>query len=227
MKIKNFQIESEKVNHLSYLAGILRDGSLPRPYNNQYEIQVSQDNIPWLEKVKGMLSELFPEKEIKIVKYGRQTPRIKIYSKEIYEKLVDIFDYPGTQMKWEVPLFIRNGPINRKKWFIRGFFDAEGEVPLSRQNGKYKVWIRFHHSWDGKKCIVLEQLKTILEKDFKIICGNVTGPKKEKKYPSFDLMIYGKHIHEFFNQIGTFHPKHKKRLNTMLGRTHIAKSLAD
>ena len=169
MKIKNFQKDSNKISkNLSYLAGILRDGSLPKPYNNQYEIQVSQDNIEWLGRVKKMLQILFPEKKIEIVKYGKQTPRIKIYSKEIYYNLVNLFEYPETQNKWEIPTVIRNGSKEMKKWFITGFFDAEGEVPLSRQSGKYKIWIRFHHSWDGERCIVLEQLKGILEKDFNI-----------------------------------------------------------
>jgi hypothetical protein len=86
MKIKNFQKNSENSfsetnlsEKLAYLAGVLRDGSLPTPYNNQYEIQVSQDNIIWLEKVKEMLHKLFPEKKLKVIKYGKQTPRIKIY----------------------------------------------------------------------------------------------------------------------------------------------------
>jgi len=228
MKIKKFQKKSCKISkNLSYLAGILRDGSLPKPYNNQYEIQISQDDIEWLESVKYKLQNLFPEKKIQIVKYGKQTPRIKIYSKEIYQKLINLFEYPGSQCKWEIPLIIRNGSKETKKWFIKGFFDAEGEVPLSKQNRKYKVWIRFHHSWDGNKCLVLEQLKKILEIDFKIQCGSVSGPKKEKNFPSFDLAIYGDNIHKFFKQIGTFHPKHVKRLNVMLGRKHIVKSLAD
>ena len=220
MKIKNFHKNSSKISkNLSYVAGILRDGSLPKPYNNQYEIQVSQDNMEWLEKAKEILQKLFPKKKIKISKYGKQTPRIKIYSKEIYQNLVELFEYPGTQNKWEIPSFIRNGSKEIKKWFIKGFFDAEGEVPLSRQNSKYKVWIRFHHSWDGDKCTVLEQLKEMLEKEFNIQCGNVSGPKKEKRFPSFDLAIYGENVHKFFKQIGTFHPKHIERLNMMLERT--------
>jgi len=98
MKIKNFHKNSSKISKkLSYVAGILRDGSLPKPYNNQYEIQVSQDNMEWLEKAKEILQKLFPKKKIKISKYGKQTPRIKIYSKEIYQNLVELFEYPGTQ----------------------------------------------------------------------------------------------------------------------------------
>ena len=169
MKIKNFHKSSRRKisENLAYIAGALRDGSLPKPYNNQYEIQLSQKNLNWLEMVKNILQELFPEKNIRIVKYGKQTPRIKIYSKMIYKDLVELFEYPGTQ----------------------------------------------------NKCKVLEQIKDILEKDFDIKCGNVSGPKKEKKFPSFDLAIYGNNVNKFFEEIGTLHPRHKERLKLMFGDT--------
>ncbi|MBL7169470.1 MAG: hypothetical protein ISS48_00445 [Candidatus Aenigmarchaeota archaeon] len=219
--------ENELTKDLAYLAGILRDGSLPKPYNNQYEIQISQDNIEWLENVKVMLKRLFPEKDLKIVKYGNQTPRIKIYSKEIYHYLVKLFEYPGTQTKWKIPSFVINGSSDIKKRFIEGFFEAEGEVPLSKQNNKYKIWIRFHHSWDGDKCIVLEQMKMMLENNFGVKCGNITGPKKEKKFPSFDLAIYGNNVYEFFKEMKIFHPKHNKRLRIMMRKDTATQSLAD
>jgi len=49
------------------------------------------------------LEKLFPNKKIKIVKYGNQTPRIKIYSKEIYELFIKVFEFSGNQSLWEVP----------------------------------------------------------------------------------------------------------------------------
>lgn len=99
-----------------------------------------------------------------------------------------------------------------------GFFDAEGEVPLVRnQGGKYKIWIRFHHSWKGNICLVLLQMKQILEKDFGILCGNVTGPKKEKRLPSFDLAIYGRNVIKFRKEIGTSHPRRIERFKILFG----------
>lgn len=128
-----------------------------------------------------------------------------------------------TQNRWQIPSVILGGSKEVKKQFIRGFFDAEGEVPLSKnQSGRYKIWIRFHHSWDGNSCSVLEQLKKLLEKDFGIQCGKVTGPKKEKKIPSFDLAIYGQNVCKFVKKIGTAHPRHIKRLKVMLGEASAA-----
>lgn len=202
----------EMTRKLAYLAGALRDGSLPEPYNNLYEIQFSQKNRKWLRRIKNFLEELFPEKDIKIVQYGKQTPRIKIYSKRIYLELLDLLEFKGDQSLWRVPSCIRNGSKEIKRWHLKGFFDAEGEVPLSRnQSRKYKVWVRFHHSWKGRACLVLKDLKRILEEDFRIECGEVSGPKEETNAPSFDLAIYGENAKEFYERIGTLHPNHKRR----------------
>ena len=65
----------------------------------------------------------------------------------------------------------------------------------------------------------MEQLKNIIEKDFKIQCGNVTKPKNEKRLASFDLMIYGDNALKFMKEIGTSHNKHIKRFKIMIGRT--------
>ena len=108
-----------------------------------------------------------------------------------------------------------------------GFFDAEGEIPLTRQGSGYKIWLRFHHSWNGNNCLVLEQIKEILEKDFSIQSGRISGPKKEKNFPSFDLILYGDDVLKFMKEIGTSHPKHIRRLHVMIEGTHIARSLAN
>ena len=204
--------------NLAYIAGLLRDGSISKSRNNLYEIQISQKDRNFLNRVFRIMKRVFPEEKIKLVQYGKQTPRIKIYSKKIYFEIIELLEYPGVQSRWSVPSCIKDAQKEIKKYFIRGFFDAEGEVPLSlNQSGKFKVWVRFHHSWDGNKCIVLKEIKKILENDFGIQCGKISGPKKEKNIPSFDLMIYGEHAKKFMREIGVFHPKHKKRFRIQLG----------
>jgi len=202
----------EKATDLAYLAGILRDGSLPKPYNNLYEVQISQSNMEFLENVRKIFLNVFAGSKPRLYKYGNQTPRIKVYSKEIHGYLVNILEYPGTQVKWKIPSFVISGNKETKRRFLQGFFDAEGEIPLSRNSGgNYKIWARFHHSWDGANCVVLEQTKAILEEDFKIMCGKVSGPKIEKKFPSFDLAIYGSNVKEFISLVKPLNPKHVRR----------------
>lgn len=194
---------------LSYLIGSLRDGSLPEVYNNQYEIQFSQLNVEWLENViKPTIKDVFGF-ETEVEKYGNQTPRIKIYSKPVYFFIKKFFDCPERlQVTWEIPKIIRNSPLEIKKWFIRGFFDSEGEVNIKQKR------ITIHHSWDGTIPIVLEQLKNILENDFQIK-SKVSKPHKEKNFPSFDLRIRKEDIWLFYDKIGTCHSEKEKKFQEM------------
>lgn len=186
---------------LAYLIGSLRDGSLPEVYNNQYEIQFSQQNTEWLEHVIiPLIEDVFKIKTV-VKSYGDQTPRVKIYSKPIYIFIKEIFEHPERlQVTWEVPTLIRNSPAEIKKWFIRGFFDSEGEINIRQKR------LVIHHSWNGQNPIVLEQLQKILLNDFKIE-SKISKPHKEKNFPSFDLIISKQNVWLFYKKIGTSHPE--------------------
>ncbi len=193
---------------LSYLIGALRDGSLPKVYNNEYEVQFSQLNIEWLEAVVAPLIENVFGIRAEVESYNGQTPRIKIYSKPIYVFIKIFFEHPERlQVTWEVPSLIRNSPLEIKKWFIRGFFDSEGEINVRQKR------ITIHHSWNGKTPIVLEQLKEILERDFNVR-AKVSKPHKEKNFPSFDLRISKENVLLFYKKIGTSHPEKFKKFQT-------------
>jgi len=63
-----------------------------------------------------------------------------------------------------------------------------------------------HHSWNGQKPLVLEQLQEILLKEFGIQ-SKVSKPHKEKNFPSFDLTITKENVWLFYQKIGTSHPE--------------------
>lgn len=204
---------------LSYLIGALRDGSLPEVYNNQYEIQFSQQNTEWLEKVIVPTIEDVFRIKTKVESYGNQIPRIKIYSKPIYFFIKKFFEYPERlQVTWTVPKLIINSPSEIKKWFIRGFFDSEGEINIKQKR------IVIHHSWNGQTPTVLEQLKEILLKDFDIE-SKVSKPHKEKGFLSFDLRISKENVWLFYQKIGTSHPEKILKFSIM-EESLIAHSLA-
>jgi hypothetical protein len=186
---------------LSYLIGALRDGSLPEVYNNQYEVQFSQQNKEWLEKViVPTIKEVFGI-TTRVESYRNQTARVKIYSKPIYLFIKKFFEYPERlQVTWEVPKIIRSSPPEIKKWFIRGFFDSEGEINVRQKR------VVIHHSWNGRKPVVLEQLHEILSNEFGIR-SKVSKPHKEKNFPSFDLIITKENVWSFYQKIGTCHPE--------------------
>lgn len=186
---------------LSYLIGTLRDGSLPRVYNNEYEVQFSQLNTKWLETLIVPLVEKIFGVKTRIESYNRQTPRVKVYSKPIYTFIKNFFEHPESlQVTWEVPKLIQTSPLKIKGWFIRGFFDSEGEINLRQKR------ITIHHSWDGESPVVLEQLQKIFEEDFNIK-SKVSKPHKEKNFPSFDLRITKENVLWFYQKIGTSHPE--------------------
>ena len=185
---------------LAYLLGALRDGSLPAVYNNQYEVQFSQKNKEWLEKTIVPLIEKAFKIKAKVESYGNQTRRVKIYSKPIYFFIKKFFEYPERlQVTWEVPFLIRTSPLEIKRWFVRGFFDAEGEINVKQKR------IVIHHSWAGTFPVVLIQLQEMLE-EFGIE-SKVSGPHEEKNFPSFDLRIMRDNVRLFYEKIGTSHPE--------------------
>lgn len=186
---------------LAYLIGSLRDGSLPEVYNNQYEVQFSQKNTEWLEHVIIPIIEDAFKIKTGTKSYGEQTPRVRIYSKPIYIFIKRFFEHPKRlQVMWEVPTLIRNSPAEIKKWFIRGFFDAEGEINIKQKR------IVIHHSWNGQDPIVLKQLQKILLKNFGIN-SKISKPHKERKFPSFDLTMSKENVWSFYQKIGTSHPE--------------------
>lgn len=195
---------------LSYLIGSLRDGSLPEVYNNEYEIQFSQLNIDWLETVITPLIEKIFGIRVKVTSYGDQTPRIRIYSKPIYIFIKNFFEHPERlQVSWEIPNLIRSSPAEIKKWFIRGFFDSEGEINIRQKR------LTIHHSWNGEIPLVLKQLHEILYQDFNIK-SKISKPHKEKNFPSFDLRMDKENALLFYQNIGTSHPEKIKKFQIFM-----------
>jgi len=186
---------------LAYLLGALRDGSILTIYNNQYEVQFSQKNVKWLRNVIiPTIEEVFKIKT-KVQRYGEQTPRIKVYSKPIYIFIKKVFKYPEKlQVTWEVPSLVMHSPLEIKRWFIRGFFDSEGEINIKQKR------LVIHHSWNGENPVVLKQLQEILINDFGIE-SKISKPHKERNFPSFDLTIFKENILLFYQRIGTSHPQ--------------------
>jgi hypothetical protein len=203
-----------------YFAGAMRDGSLPKPYMGHYEITISQKYINWLNKIIiPIFIESFKIRKQKIrIKQDNNTPRIVIYSKEFYFKLKNFLDH--NLEDWKTPGFVLN-TTKLKKWYVCGFFDAEGEVPHVEEylSGKYstkpRLRIRFHQC--NHKNQIPNSLLDLISflKILDINCGNITGPKRNKNTFDFDLPITGTETKKFYEKIGTFHPMKDKRFKLL------------
>ena len=194
---------------LMYFLGAMRDGTLPKVYDNHYEISVAQKNIDWLtEIIKPILTDTLKIQEEKIrLKIDKNTPRLVIYSKKHYTMLSNLGLKSGV---YETPAIVLSQPL-LQKWYIRGFFDAEGEVPhvekfLDKTVKTFpRLRIRIHQAWSNKKhCPPLEDIKKILE-NTGIKCNNIWGPKLNKNTYDFDLPISGKEVLNFYDKIGSSH----------------------
>ena len=150
-------------SNLAYLLGSLRDGSICRFKSNQGKICSSvtfySKSREWLKILQIKILDVF-ERTTKIVQYGNKTPYLRIYSKELVNKLNGEFQCPlKTQIGWITPLPIKasNNPEIIKN-YIAGFWDAEGGANLKSQQ------IALYLSWNGNDCPPLEDLKAMLEK---------------------------------------------------------------
>jgi len=93
--------------NLGYILGALRDGSLPK-CGAKKEVTLAADmSLDWLRTVAQKASEDFsiPSSRFKTYaiwdrKSKQQCYRLKIYSKEVYEKLGKFYP-PGSQEKGE------------------------------------------------------------------------------------------------------------------------------
>lgn len=119
---------------LAYILGALRDGSLPRPSNNKFQVTFACDWYkPWItEIVVPKVQKVFnlPSTKIKIYekwshKSKRPFFRLMVYSKKLHQLLSRIYP-PGNQKNWTTPSIIKNGKLEEQIEYVRGFYDAEG-----------------------------------------------------------------------------------------------------
>ena len=207
---------------LFYLAGAMRDGTFPKPYQNHYEISVAQKSTEWLDIVQNIFEStlMVDERKIKRKIGSDGVNRLVIYSRELYYQLSDVLKHPTGRNLWDTPPFIKRY-LKLQKWYIQGFFDAEGEIAhvedylQQKTITKPKMRIILHQSWKDEVCPVLIDLKEMLKANG-IVCGNIWGPKKNKNTWDYDLPISGlENVIGFYRKIGTAHPEKEKRFRLL------------
>lgn len=114
---------------LAYFVGALRDGTISDS-GSKYEVSFAQKDERWLNFLNGLPVKLFrPTNKAKIVRHKNCSPRLFISSKPILEYLHKAFDVPiGDKKHWNTPKIILASPYAIQKYYISGFFDADGVV---------------------------------------------------------------------------------------------------
>lgn len=204
----------ELTKELAYILGALRDGSVLKYSDKEgkihHYITVYSKDVRWLKTVSKMLSKVF-KKTPYICIPNSGTPYTRIYSKPIAELIKNKFEHPLTsQIKWKTPRLVKKSKNpNMWKWYIAGFWDAEGSFDIRTKQ------IRFHLSWDGNECLPLVDIKDKLKK-----LGIKTGKvgkyeNRNGNYPRFVLRLCKKDNKKFLDivPIKNDSKKMKMRIN--------------
>lgn len=143
------------------------------------------------------------------------TKFIQVQNKELINKLKSmVSDFRSGSLI--MPSFVKTKAL--KKEFIRAFFDDEGSVGfrIFRKTGEIKRDI--HTNSKSRK--LLDEMKIVLEKDFKIKCnrlGKDTKKRQDRLFITWCLRITGReNLNKFKEEIGFTHPDKKRKFNLML-----------
>jgi hypothetical protein len=166
----------------AYLLGSLHDGT----YNVRRKThRFSQANIGWLQNLQRLFGEL--GHKAWIYKEGRNR---NVYVLETSAKFLSIQFDPSLLTSTE-----------EKVAFIRGFFDAEGGVPINNSS-------RFYIQLVQKNQVKIAWLHSTL-KDMNIRCGVIHIPSKRVDPNYFRFFISAQSYKDFIEQIGSWHPRKK------------------
>ncbi len=161
----------------AYLLGALHDG-----YSTQYTFRISQKYYSFVSDLAQMIKQMG---------YNAWTYREgnrQIFVVEFSKFILSGFEITSIQDKID---------------YVRGYFDAEGSVPL---NGS-RMYIYFCQ----KDQQDLQQVKTFLE-ELGIQCGKIHNPSKNVDPNYFRFFVLSKSLERFGKKVGSWHPEKSKFL---------------
>jgi hypothetical protein len=125
------------------------------------------------------------------IAYGRA----RVYSKEIYERLVNEWDFYSKS--WKLPEM----PKQKLKLWLRAFFDCEAWIEVEGRKNRRIGLDSINHSG-------IMHIRNALES-----MGIISRVKKNKNKNTYRLQIFGKrNIHRFEKEIGFLHPDKNRKL---------------
>lgn len=188
---------------LAYLVGAMRDGTLA--LYGKYEVTYSQSKLEWLRFLKRLITDVFsPSNQPRLA----QGNRVTLSNRPIFEFFHHIFEMPiGDKIHWGTPSIIKKLPFSIQKYYIRGFYDADGlsELGFCQANAK-----------------PLHGIKLMLEKNGIRCCDVRMRPsEKGKKHPMYTMLISrknGNHLN-FVKVIGCSNRSKSKYFPSVLNKT--------
>jgi len=180
---------------IAYLVGSLRDGTI-NTYG-KYEIAFVQKGKSWLVYLQRIMQKVFGNTSIaRFEKFsdgkGHWRYRFVISSRPIYEFFRCAFDViPGKKVEWSTPRIILSATPKIQKYYIRGFWDADGlsttSLGFCQVNKQALLEIRAMLKAFGIECA-------------DTLCERNNGSNHLKLYA---IYIKSKYRKDFFKKIGS------------------------
>lgn len=162
----------EKQNCLAYLLGVLRDGHIRIDKNKRYvhyTMEFCSYDREWLTNIANII-EILANKRPSIRPFKTKYWRLRIRDKKFILELKKISQFKIPQSTWSTPSFIIGSDKETKRWYISGFFDAEGCI--GKGNYKYNNFDIYQSWFQDNNCPPLEDIKMMLL-DFDIKASKV------------------------------------------------------
>lgn len=207
---KPMKLVKKLTPELCYILGAFRDGGMS---SHKYQIHISQKDRRWItDTINPLLEKTFALK-LHYRGFRKGTHEFSLNSKPLYAFL-DVVGQFKNKFK-PTPQIILNAPFKFQKYYIAGFYDAEGDKSLkSGRVGLYQAWS------DKSACPPLEDIRKILQKQEIISTLHKSLPRKN----SFAFRLYVNkrprvNILKFLKLIPVSHP------NSLLFKKSLCGSL--
>ena len=193
----------------AYLIGAMRDGTLSTS-GSKYEISYAQKDTRWLKFIERLLMEIFkPTTKLQIINYKFCSPRLFTSNKGILKFFNLVYKIPiGNKKEWTTPKIILRAPFEIQKYYVAGFFDADGII---RNDGR----IGFCQS----NKIALLDVRNMLIKHGISCCDVTYQPRNKVHY--FNIRKDSNNL--FVSLIGSYNPAKLERILTLQGEQNVAR----
>lgn len=201
---------NKEISLARVIAHLMGDGNVSERY-----LRYNNKNKTLLENFKIHMSNLFQNLHFIEGKVNSGTSFIQIQNKQILDYFKTLVNGFRSSLL-EIPSFINS--MELKSEFIGAIFDDEGCVALRIFSKTNEIKRNLTISSNSLK--FLEQIKDILEKDFKIRSNKIikyTKKFEEREFTNYVLSITGKENFEKFREkIRITHPDKIKKLDEMI-----------
>lgn len=194
------------------IAHLIGDGCVTSGY-----LRYCNTNEKLLQQFRTDIKTEFGNVHFTEGKVNSGTRFVHIRSKEIVKKLYEyVKSYKSGDA--EIPQQILVGPSKLKAEFLRALFDDEGSVGLRVYKPTGEIKRDVHMASKSRK--LLEQIKRILENEFKIRCnriGKYIKNRNGKQYITLVLHITGRtNLRRFSSIINFSHLEKRAKLQQLL-----------